>query len=550
MAYLLWQYLTDSTNRFPSAPAVTCRGEILSYQDLHDQSTRFANMLAVEGIGRGCRVGLYMTKSVYSVVAMLGILKAGAAYVPVDPNAPPRRAAFILSDCAVTGLVSTTRAIVGLREFATELKQVNTVILAEEQPGFLSWGLGARIHHWGALAHADSKRLLAAPGVESDPAYLLYTSGSTGKPKGVIISHRNAITFVEWGAATFAVSPEDRLSNHAPLHFDLSVFDIYAALRCGACVVMVPEEVTLFPIELAGWIDAERITIWYSVPSALVRLLLHGQPERFGYQALRCLLFAGEVFPAKHLQKLIAMLPHVAFYNLYGPTETNVCSFYRIPQTSVETVSDIPIGQACANTEVFAVNEEDRLIRPGEVGELLVRGPSVMLGYWGLPEKTAQAMVTNPLQFAYHERVYRTGDYVRLRHDGHYDFLGRKDHMVKSRGYRIELGEIEVTLYQHAKVREAVALALPDEEIGARLVAVVVCYQDQEVSSKDLGEFCRSRLPNYMVPEEFVFRDELPQTSTGKTDRLALRDEVQRSRAGGQLDTELVTHVPSEHVCG
>ena len=523
MAYLLWQYVTDSARRFPSRPAVAYRGEFLSYSELDEQSTRLANVLASEGIGRGSRVGLYMGKSLHSVVAMLGVLKTGAAYVPVDPNAPPRRAAFILTNCRVAGLVTTTRKLAGLNEFAHELNHIHTIMLADEQPCAVPSGFGARFHYWKELSHADAGKLPPTLGVESDPAYLLYTSGSTGNPKGVILSHRNAMTFVEWGAETFAVSQQDRLSNHAPLHFDLSVFDIYVALQCGACVQMVPEEIAPFPMELARWIETEQISIWYSVPSALTRLLLHGQVERFSYKALRHILFAGEDFPVKYLRDLMTRLPHVEFFNLYGPTETNVCTYYKVPEISPHQTDEIPIGRACANTAVFTVDEAGRLAGPGETGELLVRGPTVMLGYWGLPEKTAQVLVPNPLQAAYQEQVYRTGDFVRATSEGTYLFLGRKDNMVKSRGYRIELGEIEQTLYQHERVREAVVVAKPDDEIGARLMAIVVPNPDCDLTKAELETFCLSRLPRYMVPEEFVFQGDLPRTSTGKTDRMALR---------------------------
>jgi acyl-coenzyme A synthetase/AMP-(fatty) acid ligase len=318
------------------------------------------------------------------------------------------------------------------------------------------------------------------------------------------------------------VGPDDRLSNHAPLHFDLSVFDIYVALRAGACVVMVPDEANAFPVQLAEWIEREGITVWYSVPSALVRLLLHGNLERHTFARVRTVLYAGEPFPVKYLRDVMPRFPNARFFNLYGPTETNVCTFHEVPDPIPPDLADIPIGAACANTEVFAVTEDGRVAGPGEEGELYVRGPTVLLGYWGLPERTRQVLVPNPFQPAYHEPVYRTGDLVRQGADGAYVFVGRRDHMVKSRGYRIELGEIEQVLYQHAGVKEAVVIPLPDEEVGVRLKAVIVATENGGARRAEIQSFCLDRLPRYMVPEFFEFVDTLPRTSTGKVDRVAL----------------------------
>jgi amino acid adenylation domain-containing protein len=526
MPHLLWQYLKNAAQRDPARPALACKGESLSYEELDRESTRVANLLTRSGIGRGSRVGLYLPKSPRAVTAILGVLKSGAAYVPIDPSAPHRRAGYILGNCEVAGLVTTGRKLAGFADCGADLRHVRTLLLADDGSSTAAWPSPVEMHDWAALAAEPSDRPRAEPGVETDPAYILYTSGSTGNPKGVILSHRNALAFVDWGADTFGVSREDRLSNHAPFHFDLSVFDLYVALRAGACVVVVPDAIAPFARELARWIDAERISVWYSVPSALTRLLLHGDMDRFRYESLRTVLFAGEVFPVKYLRALMSRLPRTAFFNLYGPTETNVCTYYEVPDLPDDQTADIPIGKACVNTEVFAVDETDRVVGAGEVGELVVKGPTVMMGYWSLPERTAQVLVRNPLQPAYHEFIYRTGDSVKLREDGQYLYVGRKDNMVKSRGYRIELGEIEQTLYLHERVKEAVVLALPDDEIGARLSAVVVLHNGHPATRVELQAFCATRLPKYMVPEEFEFRDELPRTSTGKADRVALKQEL------------------------
>jgi amino acid adenylation domain-containing protein len=530
VTYLLSQYLTHSALRYPDRPAVKCRDVVLSYRELDELSDRIARALTSAGIGRGDRVGLCMSKSERSVAALLGTLKAGAAYVPVDPSAPSRRGAFVLRDCGVRALVTSARKLHDYKDEITTLPALDLVIRADESAA-QDVADGPRQLAWNQLP-VSGPVTSSAPVIESDPAYLLYTSGSTGNPKGVILSHRHARTFVDWGAAAFSVSCDDRLSNHAPLHFDLSVFDIYVALSAGACVVIVPDDVAPFPVELARWIEEQGITTWYSVPSALVRLLLHGKLERYAYSALRTVLFAGEVFPMKYLREVMARFPGARFYNLYGPTETNVCTFCEIPHDMPADATEIPIGQACANTDVFAIDSAGKRVETGGTGELYVRGPALLLGYWGLAEQTRAALVPNPLQPAYLEPAYRTGDLVRLAEDGSYYFIGRRDHMVKSRGYRIELGEIEQAVYQHASVREFVVLALPDEEIGARLHGVVAPVDGGQITDRELQAFCAARLPRYMIPETFTVREELPKTSTGKIDRVTLQKELAAQQQG------------------
>jgi L-proline---[L-prolyl-carrier protein] ligase len=529
MSYLLQHLVTASAQRHPERVAVRARGRTLSYAALETESNRLARLLRERGIRRGDRVGLWFPKAIESVIAMLGTLKAGAVYVPIDPHAPPRRAAYLLRDCGIRALVTTHDRHAALG--TTAGADVRLALLVPDARGEAHRPAdGGAARPWSDVAPMDG----ASPpceAIETDLAYILYTSGSTGEPKGVMLTHRNALTFVDWCAATFAVGPDDRLANHAPLHFDLSVFDVYNALGAGASVSLVHEDIAVFPQRLAAMIEQQAISIWYSVPSALVYLMRRGDLGTRDLSALRLVLFAGEVFPMKYLRELVDLLPGAAFYNLYGPTETNVCTYHRVDPARLPTLDRLPIGRACDNTEVFALDERGERVAPGATGELHVRGPSVTPGYWGDAAKTARALV--PDRDAPHagDRVYRTGDLVTQQPTGEYLFIGRRDNMVKSRGYRIELGEIEAALYAHPAVLEAATLAVADEEIGARIRAYAVVHAGADVSARALQAHCATLLPRYMLPESIQLRPALPRTSTGKIDRAALASSALEASA-------------------
>jgi L-proline---[L-prolyl-carrier protein] ligase len=517
MAFLLQQLLARSAERLPERSAIWARGRALTYGELEAHSNQLAHLLRERGLRKGDRVGLYFPKAVESVASMFGVLKAGGAYVALDPSAPASRTEYIIQNCGIRVLVTSAEKLSGLKP--EEIPSVEFCVLADEKAA----AAPNRIP-WGELAQFEGSRPPEPlQPTTSDLAYIIYTSGSTGRPKGVMLTHQNALTFVHWCAAEFGVTPADRLSNHAPLHFDLSVFDVYNAIEAGACTYMIPEDVQLFPASLARFIATQGISIWYSVPSALVFLLLHGKLPALDLSRLRTILFAGEVFPMKYLRQLAEAVPHADLYNLYGPTETNVCTYYKVDRAALATQQKLPIGRACLNTEVFAVDENDRVVSEvGGEGELFVRGPSVTPGYWGDPDKTRKMVVLNRFQPNFDEKAYRTGDLVRLRADGGYDFLGRRDNQIKSRGYRIELGEIEAVLLAHQAVREAAVVAVPDEEIGARLRAFVAPHNGGALAAAQLHEHCASRLPQYMIPERIEVCEALPKTSTGKIDRVRL----------------------------
>ena len=526
MGYLLQHLLEHSARRVPEREAVRVGDRALTYGELDRAADRLAASLIQLGLRRGDRVGLHVAKSVDAITAICGVLKAGGVYVPLDPVAPGSRLGYILRDCGVrivlTGPEETRRGRTEpILDAAVPLDAV--VVVGDE--GEPPRGLPARrVVRWRDALSAGSATMVPNPTTDTDLAYILYTSGSTGEPKGVMISHRNALTFVDWCAETFAISSDDRLSNHAPFHFDLSIFDIFVALKCGASIHPVPEGLSTFPMRLTEWIERERITVWYSVPSVLTLIALHGKLGMRDVSAMRLVLFAGEVFPIKHLRSLVSQLTGPRFFNLYGPTETNVCTYYEVdPRTISVRESALPIGRACANFGVFAVTDEGRLANaPGQVGELLVRGSGVALGYWGRPERTAKGFVQNPLESRFRDVVYRTGDLVAIDENGEYLFLGRSDHQIKTRGYRVELGEIESVLYGHKLVREVAVIAVPDELIGNRIRAVVSLSEGGSATEAELQSYCSERLPRYMVPEAVEFKVDLPRTLNGKVDRVAL----------------------------
>jgi L-proline---[L-prolyl-carrier protein] ligase len=516
----LHQVLEDSTRRDPERVAVeesTSDCASITYRELSGLSDRVRDRLHRLGVQPGQRVGVYQRKSADGVASFFGILKTGSAYVPVDPTAPPARNAYILNNCSVAAVIAERRFEAQLRAEMSALGPVPPLLLLEGVGG--GKGLATALDREDARDPAPStETVIPSP---DDLAYILYTSGSTGRPKGVMLSHLNAVSFVNWCSEVFEPRASDRCSSHAPFHFDLSILDIYMSLKHGATLVVIGEEVGKDPQGLAQLIAERRLTVWYSAPSILAFLAQYGGLDRLDLSQLRMILFAGEVFAVKHLRTLQKLVPHARYLNLYGPTETNVCTYYEITgMVPEERTEPYPIGKCCSHLLTRVVDPDGAVVAKAAEGELCVAGAGVMQGYWNLPENTAKAFLTD----AEGRRWYRTGDVVVEAPDGNYVFLGRRDRMVKRRGYRVELGEIEAGLYKHSMVREAAAVAVPDTESGVRIKAYIACREGKRPSLIALKTFCAENLPGYMIPDVFEFLDALPKTSTDKVDYQRLKE--------------------------
>ncbi|RWK57654.1 MAG: D-alanine--poly(phosphoribitol) ligase [Mesorhizobium sp.] len=507
----LHEYLEQSARRYPKrcAAVEASSGRQITYGELDALSDQVRDHLRRIGVRPGNRVGICLPKSIASLAVLFGILKVGAAYVPVDSLAPPARNAFIFNDCGVRAIfVEASRAETLRCELARLAAEPCLLPLDwSDAPSPLATYL-ARVGAGGLAVEDESAR----PGPDN-LAYVLYTSGSTGQPKGVMLTHRNGSSYVDWCSDILAPDENDRFSSHAPFHFDLSILDIFVPLKHGATVFLIGEELGKNPTRMASVIAERRLTVWYSTPSVLTLLVEHGSLDARDDHALRFILFAGEVFPVKHLRRLKAVVPRARYLNLYGPTETNVCTYYEIPQTIAEDhTAPFPIGRACSHVKARVIDANGRNVPRGQEGELAISGAPVMRGYWNMPERTSAAFHVDSSG-----RWYRTGDVVIEGDGGVYTFRGRRDRMVKRRGYRIELGEIETALYRHPEISEVAAIAR-SEESGVSIKVFYASRDGHALSLIELKRFCAHNLPAYMAPDWFSHQQLLPKTSTDKID--------------------------------
>ena len=489
----------EQAQRTPRATAIAFEGRELTYAELDARASQLAHRLRASGVGPEVPVAIAMERSTELIVALLGILKAGGACVPMDPSYPAARLAFMLEDTRAPVLVTQERLRERLPAYAGRTVCVDS--------------------DWKSIARqpADHPMCAAEAG---NLAYVIYTSGSTGEPKGVMVEHRSAVNYLSWLHRTFPLAATDRVLQKTPITFDASIEEIFFPLTSGATLIVAGPLAHRSVAELVGIMKGQAITVLQVVPSLLQAML--EQSALRGCDALRLILCGAEVL-SHDLARRLREQSSAELVNLYGPSETTVSStFWRCRSEDEPTPVSAPIGRPIANTRVIIADRAGELVPTGVPGELCIGGAGVARGYWNRPEMTAQCFVRDRFDSNPEARLYKTGDIARHRPDGVLEFLGRRDQQVKIRGYRIEPGEVEAVLKQHAAVREAVVLAREDRAGETRLVAYTVPTQAGSPPDSELRAFLLERLPDYMVPAVFVSLDALPLTRHGKIDRVSL----------------------------
>jgi len=527
--HLLSHILDRSADRFPDKDAVRFNGQALTYAEWATRANALASALIAQGVERGDRVGIYLNKSLESAIAIYGIWKAGAAYVPLDPQSPPARLKFAIADCGMRHIVTSPTKAATLDELAA-----GTPLACAIGANDAESGAPLRCMPWSEVNSLGG----AAPHVfamEQDLAYVMYTSGSTGTPKGLMHTHHSGLSYAQLSADLYGVTHSDRLSNHSPLHFDMSTFDFFSGPLRGATTVIIPEAYTKLPASLSKLIQDERLTIWYSVTTALVQLLLRGMLQARDLSALRWILYGGEPFHPRQLRELMALVSSARVSNVYGPAEVNQCTYYHLPDLPNDFDESIPIGRVWDNSEGLLLDEHDNEAAPGEIGELVVRTPTMMRGYWGRPDLNARAFYRRPAFGDYEDVFYRTGDLMRRDADGNLRFCGRKDRQIKTRGYRVELDEVETALAAHRDVDECAVFAIPGDEGSNLIQAAVILKPGASATEASLKTEVASRIPPYAVPVVIALMDDFPRTGTGKIDRRALREQAIRAGAAVQM---------------
>jgi amino acid adenylation domain-containing protein len=519
---LLTDFLQKSAQKYPKKTAIKDGKKCLSFQEVEKLSNRVAGYLLSQGHSPGDRVGIHLDRSAEGVIAVFGILKAAAVYVPIDITLPPRRKEYIIKDCQIKTLLTDSKKLSlldGLLKKGLNLESILILDSGEKtKPGFYK---SVRLAFLGKIGYFQKTKLPWLD--ENQLANILYTSGSTGNPKGVMITHSSLAKCITNEVDYFNINSSDIVSSTTPLHFSMSPFEIFSSVKAAAALSIVPPGIFSFPRSLAAFIENEQLTIWHSVPSVINHLTLYGKLKEKSFSKLRLVHLAGGPVSVRQIRQFMRLFPHIDCYNVYGSAETYEIARYKINKLSPSAKS-VPVGEPWKGVDMFLVDESGRLVKKKKAarGELYVKTPSLMQGYWNNLNRTKEVLIENPFYSPDKKiKLYKTKDILRVDEQGNYILIGRADNTIKRGGFRIGLTEIESLLLSHPQIEEA-AVVVEKTNKQKLIKAILVTTEGGNLSLQGIKEFCRKRLPRYMLPDKIELSRFLPKTSTGKVDRKKL----------------------------
>ena len=494
------ELLENSAAKFPDKTAFVDENGAVTYSQLENDSKRVGSALLELDV-KHKPIAIYINKSANVICAMMGIVYSGNIYTVIDTEMPQERIEKIFSTLCPAAIITDDVNSENAKAFGLE-----TFLIDEAK-----------------CTEINEKKLdeIRSEQIDTDALYILYTSGSTGMPKGTVITHKNVLAYSNWAVETFNIDENTVFGNQTPFYFSMSVTDIYSTLRTGAALVIIPKICFSFPIKLVEFLNENKVNTIYWVPSAFGIAANFKLFEIEVPKYLKTVLFAGEVMPVKFLNYWKQYLPKTTvFANLFGPTETtDICTYY-VAEREFDTAESLPIGKHCDNCNVFIVNEKGEEAKKGEEGELYVRGSFVASGYYNNPEKTAEMFVQNPLNSAYPEICYKTGDLVKVNERGEIIYIGRKDFQIKRMGYRIELGEIEAAASAVDGVKECACIFRKESD------KIVLYYSASKFSENEMEGFLKSKLNAYFLPDIIIKTASLPRNANGKIDRKELEKRI------------------------
>jgi acyl-CoA synthetase (AMP-forming)/AMP-acid ligase II len=544
---LVQNFLEESAHRFPNKVALIHKGERLTYQEVDQKANKVARWLRSQGIQRGDRVAIFLDSSAESVISLFGILKADAIFLMLSPTLKTQKLSYILNNCQAKALITHTNKLGVVSGVFGSVPNLQFVIFTGNKdkiptsgcPNPIFWkeidslcsnnssnpSNSINSQHVTCNSQPETRNSTSASdlqpptsNIDLDLATIIYTSGSTGNPKGVMLTHLNMISAATSITTYLENVPEDIIIDVLPLSFDYGLYQILMAFKFGGTVVL--EQSFAFPYEIIKQMIKERVTGFPGVPTMFAILLQMEDLKKYDLSSLRYVTNTAAALPIEHIKRIRDAFPQAKLYSMYGLTECKRVSYLPPDELDRRPGS---VGKGMPNEEVWVVDENGNRVGPGVIGELVVRGSNVMRGYWGDPEITDRVLKPGPLPG---EKVLYTGDLFKMDEEGFLYFVGRKDDMIKTKGERVSPKEVENALYGLEGIVEVAVIPLPDDILGQAIKAYIVRRNGYSLTEKDVLRHCKKELEEFAIPKYIEFRDSLPKISSGKIDKLTLKQEI------------------------